>query len=234
MVRPRPMTAIVRVVSRSIGRGLAGLNLSGGDAAGQIVIQIEQSRGALLIQGQMQACLGIFQEDMRVILGVVEVQEAKIELAGANSAQSNTARSDPVLRGLGFGLQTMRCGQAQAALLLGQKDSHARHQQCVGQLLDDRFEQGIQIGLRAEPAAKLHQSLAVVVTMAVKSPVDPALNPAFEWFKEGCHQHDGDAFAPVPHRLRQPIAGQTGCCDNHAKVARQGSGRLPACRPRRA
>ena len=49
-----------------------------GHAAGQIVIQIEQRRGALLVLGQMQSLLRVLKEDVRVIAGAVEVEEAEI------------------------------------------------------------------------------------------------------------------------------------------------------------
>ena len=156
-----------------------------------------------------------------MVFGVVEVEEAKIELDGANGAKSNSAGSDPVLCGSGFGGQPVGGGQTQAAMLLGEENRYARHQQRIRQLLDDRFEQRIEIGLRTEAAAKLDQGLAVVVAMAVEGLVDPTLNPAFERLKEGGHQHDSDALAPVPHRLGKPVVGQPGRCGNHAEVARQ-------------
>ena len=55
------------------------LHLAGGDAAGQIVVQVEQGGGALLVSGQMQGGLRVLKEDVRVVLGLVEVEEAQGE-----------------------------------------------------------------------------------------------------------------------------------------------------------
>jgi hypothetical protein len=65
MVRPRPMTAMVRVAAPSCTR------------QGKVVVQVEQSGGALLVFGKMQGLLGVLKEDVRVVGGVVEVEEAE-------------------------------------------------------------------------------------------------------------------------------------------------------------
>ena len=60
------------------GGGAACPQLARGDAAGQIVVEVEQRGGALLVLGQMQGLLRVFEEDVGVIVGVVEVEEAKV------------------------------------------------------------------------------------------------------------------------------------------------------------
>ncbi len=129
MVRPRPMTAMVRVAADPMEQ-IAVLHLARGHAAGQIVVQVEQGGGALLVRGQMQGSLSVFKEDVGVVVGLVEVQKA----------QGKT-----ILRRLrGLGGQAVRGGQAQAAGFLGQEDRHAGHQQGARQPLDDGFQQGLQ------------------------------------------------------------------------------------------
>ena len=55
--------------ARSAGRAssIAGLHLAGGYTAGEIVVQVEQGGGALLVAGQMQGGLRVFEEDVGVV-----------------------------------------------------------------------------------------------------------------------------------------------------------------------
>ena len=94
----------------------------------QVVVQIEQGSSALLSRGQMEGGLGIFQENVRVVLSAVEVQELQCHV---------------VLRGQGLGRQAMRGGQLQTPGFFGfrgKKNSYARHEQSARQALDDGFQ----------------------------------------------------------------------------------------------
>ena len=70
------------------------------DAAREIVVQVEQGCGALLVFRQMNGSLRVFEEDVRVVLGAVEVEEAEGQI---------------VLRGADFVGQAVRGGETQAA-----------------------------------------------------------------------------------------------------------------------
>ncbi len=101
-----------------------------GHAARQIVVQVEKGRGALLFRGQMHSLLGVFEEDVRVILGAVEVEEAEIQVV---------LRTSGVL--VEFFRQAVRGREAQATGFTGKKDGDARHKKRARQLLDDGVEQ---------------------------------------------------------------------------------------------
>ncbi len=57
--------------------GLAIFALHLSHAAGQIVVQVEQGGGALLVRRQVKGSLSVFKKDVRVVLGAVEVEEAQ-------------------------------------------------------------------------------------------------------------------------------------------------------------
>ncbi len=67
MVRPRPITAMVRV---------AGAVLH---ATGKVVVQIEQRGGAPLLFREMKGLLRVFQKDVRMRLPGVEVEESEVK-----------------------------------------------------------------------------------------------------------------------------------------------------------
>ena len=183
-----------RPKARSVERRLADANARRrlGHAAGQIVVEIEEGRGALLRRGQMQNLLGVLKENVRVIGGAIEVQEAKIEALRAFTLWT---------RFLG---KSVRGGEAQAARFAGQEDGDAGYEERAGQLLHDGVEQRLQIGLRTEAAAELDQGLAVVVAMAVEGAIDPSLNAALEGIEDRGGNQDGDHQSPLAHRFRQP------------------------------
>ena len=83
--------------------GGAALELAGSDTAGQIVVEVEQGGGALLVFGQVQGSLGVLKEDVGVVVGLVEVEKSKVER---------------LLRAvLSFSGQAVRGGQAEAGVL---------------------------------------------------------------------------------------------------------------------
>ena len=179
------------------GDGAAVGRLPSWHAAGQIVVEVEQCGGALLVLGQMEGLLRIFEEDVGVVRGVVEVEEAEGE----------RAPSLAVLRGARprRASRERRPGQAQASGVLGDEDGDASHQQRARQLLDDRLEQRLEIGFGTEAAAELDERLAVVVAMAVEGAVDPALNTALEGIEDGRRHHDADKKSPLAHGLRHRL-----------------------------
>ena len=136
-----------------------------GHAARQVVVQVEQGRGALLVLRQMKNGLSVLEKDVGVVLGAVEVEEAERQF---------------VLSGADLFGQAMRSCQAQAARLLGEEDGYAGNEKSARQLLDDGIEQGLEVGLGAEAAAEFDQRSAIVVAMAVEGAVDPSLNAALE------------------------------------------------------
>ena len=73
------MTAKVRLA-------VTVVKLHRGDTARQIVVQVEQGSGTLLILGKMKSLLRVLKKDMRVVSGLVEVEETESEfvLRGAH------------------------------------------------------------------------------------------------------------------------------------------------------
>ena len=61
--------------------GLAIVQLHRRHAAGQIVVQVEQSGGALLVRRKMHDGLRVLEKDVRVVLGMVEAEEAERQIA---------------------------------------------------------------------------------------------------------------------------------------------------------
>ncbi len=100
--------------------------------------------------------------------------------------------------------QTVSRHQPVAAMPIGEKDGHPRHQQRLRQPVHDRAEQPAQIGLRAQAAAEGDQGLPIVVALMVEDPVDPVLNGAFERFEKLRGDDDGGDQAPCAR------AGQAG------------------------
>ena len=162
--------------------------------AGQVVVQVQQCRRAPLARIQVQRLLRILKKDVRVVLVMgVEVKKSKVQPAAA------------VLRGLNLCRQAMACEARRSFPSGPEEHCHARYQQCPRQPLHDGVEQRGQVGLRAQPPAKLDQRLAVVVFVPVEDPVHPPLDAPLQRLKECRHQHNGDRFAPVPRRRRQPV-----------------------------
>src|SRR5450631_1118652 len=74
-------------------------NLARSHAARQIVVQVQQGGGVLLFLRQVQGSLSVLEEDVGVVVGLVEVEEAEVEV---------------LLSVAEFRGQAMRSGQAQA------------------------------------------------------------------------------------------------------------------------
>ena len=83
-------------------------------AAREIVVEVEQGGGALLGRRQMQGLLSVFKEDVGVVFGLVEIQEAERQA---------------VLRGVYLSGEPVGRGQAQTAGILGEEHRNSRHQQ---------------------------------------------------------------------------------------------------------
>ena len=147
-------------------------------AAGQVVVQVQQSGAALLRVRQTQNLLRILQEDMIVRAVAVKVEEAHIERAQ--------------VRGFEIG-EPMRGGQFEAALILRaawlrlvrgrQEYRNARHQQSLRQPLHNGVHQSAQVGLRVQAAAEVDQRLAVVEALLVENAVYPRLDHALQWIE---------------------------------------------------
>ncbi len=178
------MTAMVRLAASSV------VELHRRHAARQIVVQVKQSGGALLVRRKMHDRLRILKKDVGVLLGMVEVEETEGQIA---------------LFVAHFVGQAVRGGQPQPAGILRQKNCHPRDEQGARQLLDDGVEQRLQIGFGAQAAAEFDQRPAVVVAMAVESAIDPALNAALERIEDGSRDQNGSDQAPLAHRLRHGV-----------------------------
>jgi hypothetical protein len=158
------MTAMVRVPPPS---RLA-------DAAGQVVVQVEQGGGALLFLGQVEGLLRVF-EKMWSGRRAVEVEEAEVE-------------ARVVLRPRRLGVEAVRGGQdrrrGEGELVGSARKTATRATSRVRAGARRWSEQGLEIGFGAEAAAELDEGLAVVVAMAVEDAVDPALEAALEGIEE--------------------------------------------------
>ena len=75
-----------------------------------------------------------------------------------------------------------------------------------------------EIGLGTEAAAEFDQRLAVVVAMAVKGAVDPALNSALEGVEDGGRDQNGDHQAPLAHGVGQAVVDHQGAERDDAEV----------------
>jgi hypothetical protein len=102
-----------------------------------------------------------------------------------------------------------------------QQHGDAGNQKSARQLLDDRVKQGLKIGFRTEATAKFDQRLAVIVAMAVKGAVDPALRAALEGIENRGRNQDGDDQTPGAHGLRHGVVHQNGDQRDDAEVAAQ-------------
>ncbi len=81
------------------------------------------------------------------------------------------------------------------------------------------MEQGLEVGLGTEAAAELDQRLAVIVAMAVKGAVDPALNAALEGIEDGRSGQNGDDQRPLAYGFRQALVDHEGDEGDDAEVA---------------
>ena len=116
----------------------------------------------------MKGLLRVFEKDVRVVdSGAVEVEEAEGQLAYRSQRRASPCEA----------------ARRSTAGRFGEKDGDARNEEGAGQALDDGVEQGIEICFRTEAAAKLDESLAVVVLLAVEGVIDPALDAALEGSK---------------------------------------------------
>src|SRR5258708_6348219 len=150
------------------------------DAAGQIVVQIEQGSGTLLFRRQVERLLGVLEKDVRVIVcSAIEIEEAEGQFAFGRGRE-----------------QAMRCSESQASRGLGKENGNTRNQQRAREPFDNGVEQSFKVGLGTEAAAKLDQGLAVVVFLAVERLVDPTLNPSLKRIEDRGGTDDGDDQAP--------------------------------------
>ena len=191
-------------------RSGAGLDLAGGDAAGQIVVEVEQRGGALLVRADGEPPARFRG---RCGSGGWPGQH--------RSKQVEEAEVEALLSEADFSGQAVRGGQAQAGIL-GQEDGDAGHEKRARQLFDDGLEQGLEIGFGAETAAELDQGLAIVVAMAVEGAIDPALNTALEGVEDGQCDNHGDGKSPLAHRLRHGVVHHQGYQRDGCQSSRRG------------
>src|ERR1700712_3109313 len=137
---------------------------------------------------QTEDVLRILEEDMVVRTRSVEVEEGDIEPAQIGSLQIR---------------ETMRCGQIEVSstawstvTLRCEKDRDTGYKQCLWQTLHDGVEQGAQIGLRVDAAAKFDQRLAVVKTLLIEGAVNPRLNRPFQRFEGNAGDDNGRQQTP--------------------------------------
>ena len=168
-------------------------------AAGKVVVQVEQRGGAAFVLRQVQRLLRILEEDMRVAARLRRSRGSPTP-ARPGSRSGRGPCAPPMGR---------PCDAARRSrpLSSARKTATARYEQRPRQALDDRIEQGTEIGLRIQAAAELDQRLAVVVTLPVEDAIDPALDPPLQRFEDRSHHQDRDAEAPLADRLRQAWCG---------------------------
>src|ERR1700712_4282310 len=159
---------------------------------------------------QTEDVLRILEEDMVVRTRSVEVEEGDIEPAQIGSLQIR---------------ETMRCGQIEVSstawstvTLRCEKDRDTGYKQCLRQTLHNGVEQGAQIGLRVDAAAKLHQRLAVVKTLLIEGAIDPRLNRPFQRFESYAGDDDGCQQAPDAELWRKPAMHDLAGNRDHAEV----------------
>ena len=150
-------------------------------AAGKVVVEIEQGSRLPLNGGEVEYLLRVLEEDVGACIGLIEVEKFESRAA---------------VRGEELRRQSVAGHQGVTAIDAGKKDGDARHQQSLRQPVHDRIQQSVQIGLRAQAAAKGDQGLAVVIALAVKDPVDPVLNGSLERLEKLGGNNDGGDQAP--------------------------------------
>src|SRR5215469_9856437 len=101
------------------------------------------------------------------------------------------------------GSQIEVAGTSGPPVALGRKeDRDTGYQQSLRETLHDRIEQGAQIGLRIDAAAKLHQRLPVVKTLLIEGAIDPGLDHALQRIE--CNAGDDDCRQQAPEtKLRR-------------------------------
>ena len=164
--------------------------------------------------GQVERLQRVFEEDVGVRAGGVEVEEAEGECALG-------AGGDAVDRGVRLGRQAVGRGQAKAVLVFRQKDCDARYQQGARQALDDGFEQGMEIGLGTQAAAEFNQGLAVVVAVAVEDAIDPALDTTLQGLENRGDDQDREPQSPLADSRRHVDVNLFGGQGHDAEVAAQ-------------
>ena len=97
------------------------------------------------------------------------------------AASSNTGAREG--RGVGLGLR-------------GEEDGDAGDQERLWQTLDDGVNQGAEVGLRVEGAAKVDQGLAVVEALLIEEAINPALDGALERVEDESGDKDDRKQAP--------------------------------------
>src|SRR5262249_3448475 len=97
-------------------------NSAGLQAPGQIVVQGKGRCWALLVVVEVQSLLRVFKKDVRASIGLIEIEESKIECLAVFENRS---------------LQAMTSGKAVFAGFFREKDCDARDEQRVWQALDD-------------------------------------------------------------------------------------------------
>ena len=75
----REEVAIMGAAEADDGDGAGAAAFAVGDAAGEIVVEVEAGGGTLLLVGEAKDLLRVFEEDVVVGVGAVEVEEADVE-----------------------------------------------------------------------------------------------------------------------------------------------------------
>ena len=78
----------------------------------------------------------------------------------------------------------------------GEEDGNAGDQKGLRETFDDGVEQGAQVGLGVQAAAKLDQRLAVVEALLIEDAIDAGLDGAFEGFEQDSGDDDSSQQTP--------------------------------------
>ena len=131
----------------------------------------------------MQRLLRVLEEDVRMVRALaVEIEEAESQFP----ALGRTVEGRPCERGKTQPSGALRRGRRQPGT-----------QKSARQPLDDRFEQGVQVGFGIEAAAEFNQGLAIVVLLPVEGLVDPTLNAALERIEDSGRDENGTSQRPI-------------------------------------
>ena len=109
------------------------------NAAGQVVVQVEEGGGGLLIFRKMDGLLGVFEEDMRLRTRGVEVEETEIEVVHVDAVEVKLA-----IDGVQVGRETVGGGETVVAVGLagvGHEYGDFADQEGSWQAVDDGAEQ---------------------------------------------------------------------------------------------
>src|ERR1700675_3305791 len=98
---------------------------------------------------------------------------------GSIDAQKREIEPGGLLNAKGFSKNELLC-----ALTRREENRHSIDEKCAREPVHNRGKHLVEVRLRAQLAAELHQGLPIVIAGAVEQPVHSLLNPFSQWISQ--------------------------------------------------